>query len=153
MERTGLDPMRAGQRPRRFSGGQLQRLVIARALAAAPQLLLCDEPTSALDVSVQAQILNLILDLQASDGFGCLLITHDLSLARVMAHDVLVLRDGVVVELRDADGFFAGPHTDYARTLLDAARMDHDERRAHVPAGDPFASMVHRPTEGRSDRG
>jgi ABC-type dipeptide/oligopeptide/nickel transport system ATPase subunit len=118
LESVGIAADRAGDKPRAFSGGQLQRIVIARALAAEPKLLLCDEPTSALDVSVQAQILNLLLGLQDRDGFACLLVTHDLGVARVLADEVLVLRDGRVAELTEADAFFAGPRSEYGRELL-----------------------------------
>ncbi|HZV72189.1 MAG TPA: ATP-binding cassette domain-containing protein [Conexibacter sp.] len=118
LEQVGIDPSRARERPKTFSGGQLQRIVTARALAAEPKLLLCDEPTSALDVSVQAQIVNLLLALQERNGFACLLVTHDLGVARVLADDVLVLRDGEMVELAPADDFFAGPSTPYAQELL-----------------------------------
>jgi ABC-type glutathione transport system ATPase component len=121
--RVGISPDHAHRRPRAFSGGQLQRIVLARALAATPQLLICDEPTSALDVSVQAQIVNLLLDLQSSLGFACVLVTHDLSLVRVLADDVLVLRDGYAVEQSDAATFFAGPTNEYARGLLEANRL------------------------------
>jgi ABC-type glutathione transport system ATPase component len=125
LAQVGIDRDRAGDRPASFSGGQLQRLVIARALAGAPRVLLCDEPTSALDVSVQAQIVNLLLALQAAHGFACVLVTHDLGVARVLADDVLVLRAGRMVELSPADRFFDGPGADYSRRLLStsAAQM------------------------------
>jgi ABC-type glutathione transport system ATPase component len=122
LELVGIDPRRAGERPRAFSGGQLQRIVTARALAADPQVLICDEPTSALDVSVQAQILNLLLRLQAELHFACVLVTHDLGVVRVLAEDVLVLKDGAVVEQRAADELFAAPRADYTRELLAAER-------------------------------
>jgi ABC-type dipeptide/oligopeptide/nickel transport system ATPase subunit len=127
MQSVGLDPGRARARPSTFSGGQLQRIVLARALAAEPSVLICDEATSALDVSVQAQIANLVMTLQAEQGFACLMVTHDLGLAHVMADDVLVLRRGVPVELTPADVFFAGPRTAYATSLL-AATRDHQLR-------------------------
>lgn len=133
MSSVGLDPDRAGDRPRRFSGGQLQRIVIARAVAAEPKLLLCDEPTSALDVSVQAQIVNVILSLQAEHGFGCVLVTHDLAVARVLADDVLVLKDGRTEELQAADAFFRRPMTAYGRALLDA----NVHRRGSAPERPP----------------
>lgn len=120
MESVGLDPARANQRPRAFSGGQLQRIVIARALAGEPKLLLCDEPTSALDMSVQAQIVNLLLQLQAQRGFGCVLVTHDLAVARVLADEILVIKAGETVEHRSADEFFKAPHHAYSQLLLDA---------------------------------
>jgi ABC-type glutathione transport system ATPase component len=123
LTRVGINPSHAGRRPVAFSGGQLQRIVLARALAAEPAVLLCDEPTSALDVSVQAQIVNLLLELQASIGFACVLVTHDLSLVRVLADDVLVLRDGIVEERTPADEFFAGPASAYGAALLEANRQ------------------------------
>ena len=120
LEHVGLDPARAGQRPSAFSGGQLQRVVIARALAASPKILVCDEPTSALDVSVQAQILNLILELQRELGFACILVTHDLSVVRVLADEILVLRNGELVEHCSTSDFFREPSHDYSTSLLDA---------------------------------
>jgi ABC-type glutathione transport system ATPase component len=121
--RVGINPSHATRRPIAFSGGQLQRIVLARALAADPVVLLCDEPTSALDVSVQAQIVNLLLDLQSAVGFACVLVTHDLSLVRVRADEVLVLRDGIVEERSPADSFFAGPASRYGAALLEANRQ------------------------------
>ncbi len=94
MTSVGIDPARYKERPKAFSGGQLQRIVIARALASSPDVLLCDEPTSALDVSVQAQIINLLLDLQEKYQFACIVVTHDLAVARALADDVVVLRHG-----------------------------------------------------------
>lgn len=91
---VGINATRATERPGSFSGGQLQRIVIARALAPLPKVLLCDEPTSALDVSVQAQIINLLLELQQKHGFACIIVTHDLAVARVLADKILVLRRG-----------------------------------------------------------
>jgi ABC-type glutathione transport system ATPase component len=123
LEHVGLDPRRAGQRPSSFSGGQQQRIVIARALAASPKILVCDEPTSALDVSVQAQIINLLLELQRTLGFACVLVTHDLSVVRVLADEVLVLRGGRVVEHSDAATFFAQPSHEYSHSLLGAVSL------------------------------
>lgn len=119
LARVGIDPTRSGDKPSAFSGGQLQRIVLARALAADPQLLVCDEPTSALDVSVQAQIVNLLLELQQAKHFACVLVTHDLAVARVLADEVLVLRHGTVVEHTAADEFFERPRSDYGRELLE----------------------------------
>jgi ABC-type dipeptide/oligopeptide/nickel transport system ATPase subunit len=138
LTQVGIDPGRAGDRPRAFSGGQLQRIVLARALVAQPALLLCDEPTSALDVSVQAQIINLLLRLQAERGFACLLVTHDLGVAKVLCDEVLVLKDGAVVEHAPADAFFAGPQTPYARELLAATArqmLERPARRSVVSTG------------------
>lgn len=120
LERVGLDPVRAGQRPSAFSGGQLQRIVIARALAASPKILVCDEPTSALDVSVQAQIVNLLLELQSELGFACVLVTHDLGVVRVLADEILVLKAGELVEYGRAEDFFREPRHDYSKSLLNA---------------------------------
>jgi ABC-type dipeptide/oligopeptide/nickel transport system ATPase subunit len=120
LTQVGLDPKRAGERPAAFSGGQQQRIVIARALAANPRLLVCDEPTSSLDVSVQAQIVNLILQLQQDLKFACVLVTHDLAVARVLADDILVLEGGVVIEHTPADQFFREPAAAYSRGLLAA---------------------------------
>lgn len=122
LEAVGLDATRAKERPGSFSGGQLQRIVIARALAAEPTVLLCDEGTSALDVSVQAQIVNLLLDLQDERNFACVLVTHDLAVARVLADHILVLRRGVMVEQAPAEQFFREPHADYSSDLLAAFR-------------------------------
>jgi peptide/nickel transport system ATP-binding protein len=138
LEQVGLDPARVDARPSAFSGGQLQRVVLARALASDPAVLVCDEATSALDVSVQAQIANLVMELQAQRGFACLLVTHDLGLAHVLADDVLVLRDGRAVELSPAPEFFAGPSSAYARDLL-AATRDHQLRAPARRAGDTAA--------------
>jgi ABC-type dipeptide/oligopeptide/nickel transport system ATPase subunit len=120
LERVGIDPGRADEKPSAFSGGQLQRVVTARALAASPSVLLCDEPTSALDVSVQAQIVNLLLGLQADEGLTMVLVTHDLGVAKAMADDVLVLRLGEIVEHTNAGQFFRGPVATYSRELLQA---------------------------------
>jgi ABC-type dipeptide/oligopeptide/nickel transport system ATPase subunit len=119
LTQVGIDPARAADKPSAFSGGQLQRIVTARALAAEPKLLLCDEPTSALDVSVQAQIINLLLSLQAEQGFACLLVTHDLGVAHVMADDVLVLKEGKVMEWSPVHAFFAQPASGYSQQLLE----------------------------------
>ena len=121
LETLGIDRANHERRPATFSGGQLQRVVLARALAPGPKVLLCDEPTSALDVSVQAQIINLILELQQRDEFACLLVTHDLTVARVLADRILVLKDGAVDHAGPASEFFEEPPTDYTRLLLAAA--------------------------------
>jgi ABC-type glutathione transport system ATPase component len=129
LQAVDLDGSRARHRPREFSGGQLQRVVLARALVSEPDVLLCDEPTSALDVSVQGAIVNLLLRLQAERGFACALVTHDLTVARALADSVLVLSQGRVVEHQAAEDFFAGPASPEGRSLLDADDLDPDQPR------------------------
>jgi peptide/nickel transport system ATP-binding protein len=121
MEQVGLDPGLAGRRPEALSGGQQQRVVIARALAPDPQVLVCDEPTSALDVSVQAQIVNLLLATQEQRRFTLFIVTHDLGVVRVLADEVALLQDGELIEHVVADRFFAAPEHEHARALLRAA--------------------------------
>jgi peptide/nickel transport system ATP-binding protein len=143
LDLVGVDVRRSGERPAAFSGGQLERIALARSLAANPSVLVCDEPTSSLDVSVQAQILNLILRLQQAEAFACVLVTHDLGVVRVLADDVLVLRNGTVVEQSAADDLFAHPAHDYTRSLLAAV---------HQPAALQAASLAeHQLPEGRPD--
>jgi microcin C transport system ATP-binding protein len=109
--------------PHEFSGGQRQRIAIARALVLRPQLLLLDEPTSALDASIQQQVLTLLRDAQQRYGVAYLFISHDLAVIRAMAHDVLVLRHGQVVESGPAEQLFTAPQAEYTRALLAAARV------------------------------
>ncbi len=125
LARVGIEAARASVRPGRLSGGQLQRVAIARALVSKSSVLVCDEPTSALDVSVQAQILNLLQDLQAEIGFTCIFVTHDLAVAQVVADQVLVLRHGRVCEMGAAKSFFAGPRDPYSVALLEATSRGH----------------------------
>src|SRR5690606_584131 len=106
--------------PFQFSGGQKQRIMIAIALAAEPRLLIADEPTTALDVTVQAQILNLLADIQKEMGLAILLITHDLAVVKNVADYVALMRHGEIVETTDAASFFASPRHPYARELLAA---------------------------------
>ena len=120
LERVGLPPEAAGRYPHEFSGGQLQRVSIARALALRPRVLLCDEPVSALDVSVQAQILNLLADLKAQYGPAVLFITHDLGVVRSVADRILVLHRGRAVEEGPAARILSEPHDPYTRELLAA---------------------------------
>jgi peptide/nickel transport system ATP-binding protein len=106
--------------PHQLSGGMLQRVLIAGALAAGPELIVADEPTSALDVTVQASILDLLLELQESTGIGILLITHDLGVARLMSDRILVIKQGRLVEGGDAEAMVSCPQSPYTRQLLDA---------------------------------
>jgi peptide/nickel transport system ATP-binding protein len=117
---VGLPESALGRKPAEFSGGQRQRIAIARALAVEPELLICDESVSALDVSVQAQILNLLKDLQAQFGLTLIFISHDLSVIRFLADQVLVMADGKAVEQGEADQVFLSPQHPLTRLLLDA---------------------------------
>ncbi len=120
LELVGLDPADGQKYPHEFSGGQRQRIAIARALAAKPEFIVCDEPTSALDVSVQAQILNLMRDLQDRLGLTYLFISHNLAVVRHMATRIGVLYLGRLVEVAPSHELFANPRHPYTRMLLDA---------------------------------
>ncbi len=121
LQEVGLSPEVAERYPHEFSGGQRQRIAIARALVLKPRLVVLDEPTSALDMSVQAQIVDLLRELQLRLGLAYLFISHDLKVVRALAHRVVVLRHGKVVEAGDAETVFAAPKQDYTRALMEAA--------------------------------
>jgi len=118
---VGLDPAMAVRYPHEFSGGQRQRIAIARALVLTPRLVVLDEPTSALDVSVQAQVVDLLRELQAKHRLAYLFISHDLRVVRAMAHRILVLKDGRAVEEGDAETVTDRPSHPYTRALMRAA--------------------------------
>jgi peptide/nickel transport system ATP-binding protein len=120
MERVGLDASRHDRYPHEFSGGQRQRMGIARALSLRPRLLVCDEPVSALDVSTQAQILELLGDLQEEYDLTIVFVSHDLAVVRQVSDRVAVMHDGELVELADAADLYASPRHEYTRTLLAA---------------------------------
>jgi peptide/nickel transport system ATP-binding protein len=130
---VGLTPADAAKFPHQFSGGQRQRVSIARALATQPEFLVCDEPTSALDVSVQAQVLNIMKDLQARHGLTYLFISHNLAVVRHVSDEVGVMYLGRIVELADKALVFSRPRHPYTRMLLDAIPDIHMSGRSRTP--------------------
>jgi len=121
LEEVGLDPDSRHRYPHEFSGGQRQRIAIARAMVLKPKLLILDEPTSALDRSVQSQIVELLRDLQQRHDLAYLFISHDLSVVRAMSHQLVVMREGEVVEQGPAERLFEAPEHPYTRALIAAA--------------------------------
>lgn len=133
LKSVGLSPLDMVKYPHQFSGGQRQRISIARALATEPEFLVCDEPTSALDVSVQAQVLNIMKDLQRKQGLTYLFISHNLAVVRHVSDEVGVMYLGRLVELADKHTLFANPQHPYTRMLLDAIPKMHDTGKARTP--------------------
>ena len=133
LQSVGLSALDMPKYPHQFSGGQRQRISIARALATAPEFLVCDEPTSALDVSVQAQVLNIMKDLQRERGLTYLFISHNLAVVRHVSDQVGVMYLGRLVELADKHTLFATPQHPYTKMLLDAIPKMHDTGRARTP--------------------
>ncbi len=124
LEEVGMLPEHLGRYPHEFSGGQRQRICIARALAVEPEFIVCDESVSALDVSVQAQVLNLLNDLQESRGLTYIFISHDLSVVKFMADMMAVMKDGKIVEFGPSEAIYRDPQEEYTRRLIDATPCD-----------------------------
>ncbi|HEY6335093.1 MAG TPA: oligopeptide/dipeptide ABC transporter ATP-binding protein, partial [Alphaproteobacteria bacterium] len=143
---VGLSAADGEKYPHEFSGGQRQRISIARALASAPEFLVCDEPTSALDVSVQAQILNLIKDLQRTLGLTYLFISHNLAVVRHMSDRVGVMYLGRICELADAETLFRGPRHPYTRMLLETIPDLELTGRARTPVAGEVPSAIDPPS-------
>ena len=131
LREVGLEPEMQDRYPHEFSGGQRQRISIARSLVLRPRFIVLDEPTSALDMSVQAQIVELLRELQGRHNLAYLFISHDLKVIRALSHDVIVMRAGRVVEQGPSEALFAGPREAYTRALMAAAfEMKADETGA-----------------------
>jgi oligopeptide transport system ATP-binding protein len=128
LETVGFNPDFTNRYPHEFSGGQRQRIGIARALALNPRLIVCDEPVSALDVSIQAQILNLLKDLQRDLGLAYLFVAHDLAVVRTMSDQIAVMNKGKLVEIGRAEDVYTSPREDYTKALLAAVPVP-DPRR------------------------
>jgi peptide/nickel transport system ATP-binding protein len=146
LQSVGLSPLDMVKYPHQFSGGQRQRISIARALATAPEFLVCDEPTSALDVSVQAQVLNIMKDLQRERGLTYLFISHNLAVVRHVSDQVGVMYLGRLVELADKHTLFGNPQHPYTRMLLDAIPKMHDTGRARTPVQGEVPNPLNPPT-------
>ncbi len=146
LQSVGLAAADAEKFPHQFSGGQRQRISIARALATKPEFLVCDEPTSALDVSVQAQVLNIMKDLQRQQGLTYLFISHNLAVVRHVADEVGVMYLGRLVELAPKAELFASPRHPYTRMLLDAIPDIHMSGRSRTPVQGEVPNPLNPPT-------
>jgi peptide/nickel transport system ATP-binding protein len=146
LQSVGLSALDRIKFPHQFSGGQRQRISIARALATQPEFLVCDEPTSALDVSVQAQVLNIMKDLQRKHGLTYLFISHNLAVVRHVSDQVGVMYLGGLVELADKHTLFDTPRHPYTRMLLDAIPKMHDTGRARTAVAGEVPNPLNPPS-------
>jgi len=150
LEKVGFSREVGSRYPHEFSGGQRQRIGVARALALEPNLIVCDEPTSALDVSIRAQVINLLGDLQTTGGISYLMISHDLAVVRHISHDVAVMYLGLIVERASTETLFRHPRHPYSRVLLSAIPIPDPNRHRHrqrvVALDDEIPSPINVPS-------
>lgn len=134
LDKVGLPQTAVNRYPHEFSGGQRQRIGIARAIALKPKLLICDESVSALDVSVQAQILNLLLKIQGEMNLAIIFISHDLSVVKHVSDRVAVMNKGKIVEMGTVEEIYSSPKDEYTKKLLDAIPITHPSQRKYISA-------------------